>query len=157
MKKILVIALCVLVQATFGNTNSLVELAKSLDDLTNGWHKLNYDKNSTATRIMCPKCVTSYVLLSAGKAVKVGKSKMKCRTFGCNQTMWYVDEWMVLNLCQTSCREMVTIAGRELYKALSSGDNKKAEYWVGKLKMATSEMEKLAVEKEKYLARKKRR
>lgn len=156
MKKLIVIALCLVANFSFGSTNRLDVLAKNLYDLTNGWYKLTYDPNSTATGLMCSKCGTVY-RLPLGKVVKVGKSRIKCRNNGCNHTMWYVDEWMMLNSYQTICRNMVSIAGRELHKALSRGDNKEAEYWVGKLELAVDEMAKLAIKKKRYLERKKRR
>lgn len=160
MKKILAIALCVLVQVTFGNTNSLVELAKSLDDLTNGWYKLTYDPNSTATWVMCPKCA-KLLRLPLWKVVKVGRSQLKCNNIEkgkrCNHTMWYVDEWMLLNFSHTKLRTAAIIANKAIYKAISRGDNSEAEEWLGRLETVRDELAKLAIKKKRYLDRKKRR
>ena len=71
--------------------------------------------------------------------------------------MWYVDEWMILNFSHTKYRNAAVIANNAFDKAMSCGNLKEAEEWLGRLRLVRNEMAKLMEEKDRYLARKKRR
>lgn len=159
MKKLVLIFIFV-AHAAFSHTNSwdsitnnCEKLTNIWDSFTNSWEKLTYDSNSTAVRIMCMNC-TIICQLPLGKVVKVGRSQIKCPC--CNHIMWYVDEWMLLNFCHTQTRNMAVIAFNELNKVMAHGDLKKVEEWLSKFEMAMDRMVKVQIDKQRYLARKKK-